>query len=155
MIEKALIEFLHKPILACLFGTRDENLQPKVGRAFGVKINVKTDELTFFVPAFFAAKHFHNFQHNGRIAFTACIPVSHETYQFKGQYEKHEQCSDEDHQKIKANMEAWNEFLSQYYGPQAAAEFSSINYNPAVAITFKVEHIFSQTPGPGAGKKIN
>ena len=36
----------------------------------------------------------------------------------------------------------------------AAALIRAIPYRPSVAITFRVEEVFLQTPGPGAGSKL-
>jgi hypothetical protein len=47
--------------------------------------------------------------------------------------------------------------MLQYGYPEQIAKplILGFRYKPSVAITFRVEEIFLQTPGPEAGKKIS
>jgi hypothetical protein len=155
MISKELKEFLTNPALAFTIGTRDANLQPCAGRGCGVSINEGDNTITVLVPKSVVEPHLLNLKNNGRMAFTAIFPGTHGSFQIKGQYQKHEDATETDHQMIERNLIAWKELLTAFYGPAAATNYDTLIFKPAVGITIKIEDIFNQTPGVGAGKKIN
>lgn len=156
MVPKAIFDLFNTPGSAGIFATRNESLQPNIGRVWGARTNDDGTELTIFTPKLMISEHFGNFLHNGRIAVTVGLaqPGSHLGYQLKGKYLKHEDCKTEDHSFLDNNFNVFREFLTGSYGPEMARLIDQIPYKPAVAITLRVEEIFDQTPGPGAGKKI-
>jgi hypothetical protein len=155
MISKELTDFLSNPALVFLIGTRDEKIQPLVGRACGVQISEDKQSINILVPESIAEPHLLNLKNNGRMAFTAISPGTHSSYQIKGQYKEHEKATEAEHEMADKNKAAFLELLTNFYGAPAAANYSTIVWKPAINITIKAEDIFNQTPGVGAGKKIN
>ncbi len=154
MLTEKLVEFIHGPVVMSI-GTRDERLRPAHTFVAGAIVNQDRETITCFVLQSRAEKIMGNLENNGQIAMTVAHP-SHECYQLKGRYvsshpvEAKEVAIQEIHRtKLLAA-------LLQYGYPEQIAKplILGFCYQPAVAITFRVEEIFLQTPGPEAGKKI-
>ncbi|MBL4715617.1 MAG: hypothetical protein JKX95_03200 [Bacteroidia bacterium] len=150
---KELKSFLADKSLVMCFGSRDNNLQPSVGRAFGVQITSE-DEISFYVPVQMLTKHLVNFENNGQIALTVCKTNNYVTYQFKGEFVEQHSCKDEELAVINKTIAFYRELIIMMGGNEVGTQVDKLQLIPALAITFKVEEIFNQTPGPKAGKKI-
>jgi hypothetical protein len=154
MISEKLVEFIHGPVFLSI-GTRDERLRPAHTFVIGAVVNQDRETIRCFVPQSRARRIIGNLENNGRIALTAGHP-SHECYQLKGRYVSA--------RPVEAQEVAIQEIyrtkllavMLQYGYPEQIAKplILGFQYQPAVAITFRVEEIFLQTPGPEAGKKI-
>ena len=151
MIPEKLVEFMHGPRLMFV-GSRNDKLRPTASWAFGALADGGAGTVTVFIPEVEGAATFENIENNGRVALTVADAPSHETYQFKGQLIETRPCTDADHtvQEIyMSKMVAYHEPLG--YGEEILRGFT---LKPAKAVSFQVEDIFVQTPGPGAGEKI-
>jgi len=153
MIPEKLVEFLQGPVVMNV-GTRDEKLHPFLNWVIGVKVNADRETITFFVHEPQSERMLRNLKDNGRVALVAAEVPSHETYQFKGAYVSSRKSDDHDlalqeiyREKLIAHFKPLGEIWEEYWG--------GIAYTPSVAMTFRVEQIFVQTPGPGAGNKID
>ena len=151
MIPEKLVEFINGPILMVV-GTRDEKLCPSVNRVFGAIVNAGRETITFFVPEILSEKMLRNLTDNGRIALLISEPISHETYQFKGAYISSRKSNDEEIAFQDAYFHKILSHLPKFGVPEEY--WNTLIYKPSLAVTFRVEDIFDQTPGPGAGKKI-
>ena len=137
-------------------GSRDERLRPAQTFAVGAVVHPDRESVTFFVPESRSEKILSHLKTNGRVAL-AVILLTHESYQLKGVYmtsrpvdEKERAIQDIYRSKLVAAM------MQGGYPEQIAQPLVlGCIYQPAVAITFRVEEIFQQTPGPEAGKKIS
>ena len=154
MIPEKIVEFIHGPVFISA-GTRDEKLHPAHVWAVGAVVNPDRETVTFFVPESRSDRILANLKENGRIALAVGSPT-HEAYQLKGVYVSARPADDKD----RAIQEIYRSKLwpfcvqSGYPEPIARPLVLGFVYQPAVAITFRVEEIFRQTPGPDAGKKI-
>ncbi|MBN4049643.1 hypothetical protein JYT36_00280 [Bacteroidales bacterium AH-315-N07] len=155
MIPDKLIEFLKGPVIGAA-GTRDSNLQSSVHRIWGTKVNDDKESMTVYVAEVMADNMLKNLEDNGHIACTIGEPISHENYQFKGKFisSKKSDVVDEAFQD-ECIMKFVEQERKSGMPEEALQVFSKIIYKPSIAITFKVEEIYNQTPGPGAGAKLN
>jgi len=151
MIPEKLVEFIHGPTFMFV-GTRDEKLSASVKKVFGAIVNQDQETITFFVPEIMSEKMLSDLEDNGRVALTMAQMPSHETYQFKGAYISSRKSNDKEISiqdvycdKMALVMEMVG-FPKEYW--------TSCVYKPSVAVTFRVEDMFNQTPSPEAGKKI-
>ena len=151
MIPEKLVEFIDGPT-AMAVGTRDEKLCPAVNRVFGAIVNADRATITFFVPEIMSEKMVRDLKDNGRIALLICEPISHETYQFKGAYISSRKSNEEEIAFQDGYFNKISSHMAQVGTPEEY--WNTLVYKPSVAVTFRVEDIFDQTPGPGAGKKI-
>jgi len=112
--------------------------------------------LVFLVAAPFAARLLQDVGQCPRIALTIEHIGPHETYQFKGDFAgSHEPTPAEraafegcrarfvrDVQEIETRFHFPAETLERYLG------------GPALSVLLRVDEIFRQTPGPGAGRRL-
>ena len=154
MISEKLVEFIHGPVFMAL-GTRNEKLRPAHTFAVGAIVNQDRETLTCFVLQSRAEKIMGNLEDNGKIALTVGSP-SHESYQLKGHYVSLRPTDAKDVAIQEIYRTKLVALMLQYGYPEQIVKpmILGAKYQPAVAITFRVEEIFLQTPGPEAGKKI-
>ena len=153
MIPDRVAEVLHGPAFMQV-GTRDADLRPAHTFAVGAVMHDDRRTVTFFVPESRAARLLSHLQDNGRVAF-AFAWATHEAYQFKGTYVSSRPTTDEDLARQEAYRAKVVTALRQVYPEEIARSFAlGFAYHPAVAVTFRVEQVFLQTPGPGAGTRM-
>lgn len=151
MIPDKLVEFLHGPNLMFV-GTRDAKLRPAASWAFGALADAANDTVTIFVPDIEGETTFRNLEDNGLVALTVAGAATHEAYQFKGKCLETRPSSEQDH----AVQDIYISKLIVHLGPLGYGEeiWTGFVPYPGKAVVFKVEDIFVQTPGPGAGDKL-
>ena len=153
MIPDRVIEVLSGPAFM-LAGTRDAGLRGAHTCVVGAVVHDDRRTITFFVPESRAARLLSDLQDNGRVAFGFGW-ISHEAYQLKGTYLSSRPTTDEDRARQDAYRATLLAALRQAYPVEMARPLAlGFAYNPGVAVTFRVDEIFLQTPGPGAGSRI-
>lgn len=155
MTNQELRDFISRKCFSLMLGTRNNDLQPAVQRAFGVKASEDFSHISFFIPKSLSEQTLANLKENGRAAGTAVDIGTHQTLQFKGEFVSCHDCNDSDMQEFYANMTGFGGFIEKFFGAEALAQMQAFNILPLVSITFKIQDIFNQTPGPGTGQKIN
>ena len=150
MIPDKLVAFVHGPTLSWV-GTRDGRLRPTISWAFGARVSAAIDEITAFIPDVEAKRTKANLEHNGLVAFTVADPISHEAYQFKGKLMGMRPSSDEEHAVQEIQIRKIVTYAAQY--PREL--FEGFTLHPSTAVTFRVQQVFVQTPGPGAGRLLD
>ena len=153
MIPDRVIEVLRGPAFLQV-GTRDAELRPAHHFVVGAVVHDDRQTLTFFIPQARSARILSDLESNGRVAFSGGL-ISHEAYQLKGIYLSWRPASDDDltfQEAYRAKLLA--AACKAYPEEMARALVLGIAYRPSVAITFRVEEVFLQTPGPGAGSKM-
>ena len=152
MIPQKLVEFIHGPVLMFV-GSRSAELRPSASWVAGGIADGEAGTITFFLPDVEAEPVLSNFKDNGLVAFTVTDGISHETYQFKGRYlasrpgDKKDAVLQEIYRsKLRTHLEPYG-FTDEFY--------QTIVFYPCTAVTFEVEDAFVQTPGPGAGEKLD
>jgi hypothetical protein len=155
MIPDRIVEVIHGP--AWMYaGTRDESLHPAQTFVVGAVVHPDRETVTFFVPESRSARILSDLENNGKVALAASW-VTHEAYQLKGHYIS--SCPTD--AKDRAVQELYRSKLlaattrAGYPEQIAKPLVLGYAYEPGVAISFRVEEIFQQTPGPEAGKKIS
>ena len=90
---------------------------------------------------------------SGRISFFVGM-ISHEAYNFKGQFEDLNLLSESD---LKVSEDYRSNVINTITNIGMPEEAAMEKYGkvPDIGITFKVDKVFVQTPGPDAGKLIN
>jgi hypothetical protein len=150
MIADRLVVFLHGPVVSWV-GTRDARLRPTVAWVFGARVSAASDEITAFVPDVEVERTKRNLEQNGLIAFTVVDPISHEAYQFKGKLVEMRPSNDEE----RAVQEIHVSKVISHAAKFPREFFGGFTLHPSTALTLRVEQIFVQTPGPGAGRLLD
>ena len=152
MIPDKMVEFAHGPQLM-FFGSRNAKLRPTATWAFGALADGEAGTLTVFIPEVEGAATFENLHDNGRASLTLADVATHEAYQFKGPHQGTRDCIDADYTVQEIYLSKLTAYLEPFgYGGHI---WNGFMLNPCKAVTFAVEDIFIQTPGPGAGEKID
>jgi hypothetical protein len=120
----------------------------------GAVVHADRETVSFFVPEARSARVLSDLQDNGRVALGIGL-VSHEAYQLKGTYLSSRPTGDEDNALQEAYRAKLLAALRQAYPDQIARPVVlGFAYRPGVAVTFRADEIFLQTPGPGAGNRM-
>ena len=153
MIPDRVVEVLRGPAFMHV-GTRDADLRPSHAFPLGALVGDDLETVTFFVTEWRAKRVLSDLENNGRVAFAAAL-ISHEAYQLKGVYLSSRPATGDEVAFQEAHRAKLCAVLSQWF-PKEVAEglFLGLACRPSVAITFRVEEVFLQTPGPGAGNKM-
>ncbi len=155
MIPDRVVEVLHGPAWIRI-GSRDETLRPAHTMAVGAMVHDDRQTVTVFVPTARSARVLRDLRENGRIAVAVSL-ASHEAYQLKGTYISARPTDDADRARQEARRTALLASALEAGYPEAIARPLTLGlaYTPGVAISFRAEEVFLQTPGPGAGTLLS
>jgi len=155
MIPDRVVEVIHGPAIMYA-GTRNERLHATQTYVIGAVVHADHETLTFFVPKSRSEKILSNLTDNGKIALAVGLPT-HEAYQLKGTYISFRPTDVKDWAVQEAYRSKVLSALLQVGYPEQLVKphVLGLVYRPGIAITFRAEEIFLQTPGPEAGKKIS
>ena len=152
MIPQEIIDYTNGKYFGYV-GSRDENLIPTVRRCWGVKLSPTNDVMILYVLKAQYEQMLKNFQHNGRITVSLADVPDFRAYQLKGQFIKARDMTTDEVNFQQQYRERPKAVMQEYFGISEALAERYV-YHTDLAIEFKVEKIFNQTPGPGAGKKV-
>jgi hypothetical protein len=155
MIPDRVVEAIHGS--AVMFaGTPNERLYPAQTFVIGAIAHSDHETITFFVPESRSERILSDLNNNGRVALAVSL-ITHEAYQLKGVYLSSRPTDAEDQTVQEVyRSKLLSAFLRAGYPEQIAKPLVlGLAYQPGIAITFRAEEIFLQTPGPEAGKKMN
>lgn len=133
-------------------GTRSRQLRPTVASASAVRADAAADTMSFVLPHNEGARIKSDIEDNGLVALTVVEPLSHETYQYKGKYLSSRPGDEHDRALIDIQVAKIAARLDEmgFHGDL----FTRYVFWPGTVVTFRVDDIFIQTPGPSAGKRI-
>lgn len=151
MIEETLAEFLESG-LACAVSTRDASLVPDCVLAAGVRVGRDRKHVTVFLHDAISARSLANLKDNGKIAVTLEHLPDHHAIQLKGTASRVAKAREQDVADATRFHAGFMKEI-EYVGvaPRVARRLAFL---PCVAVTFRVEAVFEQTPGPQAGARI-
>ena len=134
------------------FGVSSKNNKTVHVDTLGVKIDKIKFTLTCFVINSECNKVLEYLNESGRISFFVGM-ISHEAYNLKGQYVSSEKLNNSD---LKISKNYTNKVIDIITSVGLSKEAALEKYGkvPDLGITFKVDKVYIQTPGPEAGKKI-
>jgi hypothetical protein len=155
MIPDRVVEVIHGSAIMYA-GTRDERLRPAQTYVIGAVVHPDHETVTFFVPESRSERILSDLTNNGKIALALGLPT-HEAYQLKGTYISFRPTEAKDRAVQEASRAKVLSALLQAGYPEQLVKphVLGLAYRPGIAITFRAEEIFLQTPGPEAGKKIS
>jgi hypothetical protein len=154
VIPDRVIAFLQGPVFVQI-GTRNAALRPCHASVVGTRVHDDRETVTVLVPTARAGRTLENLADNGRVA-VAAGHVSHESYQIKGTYLSCRPADDADLARQEALRAALLASVVAAGYPESIGRPFALGfaYTPAVAITFRAEEVYQQTPGPDAGTRL-
>ena len=133
-------------------GSANADLKTTHTETFGASLDNENNTVTCFVLSLFAEPILKNLREKGRVSFFFGLP-SHEAYQFKGQFLETREITEEELANTEKVLSVTKNMFDSVGIPREAVErmFGTL---PNLGITFRVEKVFIQTPGPEAGQEI-
>ena len=155
MIPDRVIEVLSGPSFVQL-GTRDESLRPAHTYVIGAMVHEDRQTVTILIPTARAARILPHLESNGRVALGMGM-ASHEAYQLKGTYLGTRPINADDVARQETYRKALLVDALRAGFPEEIARplTQGFAYTPSIAITFRADEVFLQTPGPDAGKRLS
>jgi hypothetical protein len=151
MIQGSLAAFLQEGV-GIHIATRNAALDPNGTRALAVKVEDDGRHLVVYVAGVAAARILSDLEDNGQAAVGFARPIDDKACQVKGLFLAVRDASDDERPFIARQWDGFLASLEQIGIPRAATR-AWITW-PAVAIRLRVNALFDQTPGPGAGSQI-
>jgi len=151
LLGEPLVEFLESGV-SIVVGSRDANNRPECARGLGVKVADDRRTLSLYLNAALAERMRADFADNGRIAIGFSRIVDHRAVQLKGRVIGMRPATEADHAVQDRYLAAFAEQVSYAGLPRSVVR--SVRLRPALAVELEVDELFHQTPGPGAGRRI-
>ena len=151
MLDKELAAFLEEG-LSIYVATRNAQLEPNGARGSAVKVDEDGTHIVVFVPAVSAGTVLQDLRCNGQVAVVMTRPPDDRGCQAKGLFVEAREAIDGEHAFVVAQWERFRDRLEMVGLPRVATDGWVVW--PAVAVRFRVNALFDQTPGPGAGAPI-
>jgi hypothetical protein len=154
MIPGVMVDFLARASVA-IAGTRDASNVPRVRWLTGWAVDDDRASVTCLVPQAFTGGLVRALRDNGRIALVAEVIGPHECYQFKGTWLDSRAIVDGDRRVHEACRQRFVDAVTRHTAGRFTEHALRLRFpEPALAVRFRVEEIFVQTPGPGAGGRL-
>lgn len=151
LIPDELAAFLESG-LAMVVGTRDAALRPDGAAALAVRVHPDRAHLTLFVSDASAARLSRSLAESPRIAVVLDLPSTHRACQVKGTVVSVRPATEAERPEMDRQRDALNLDLESIGVPSAM--FAQWRVWPAVALEIRVQELYEQTPGPGAGDRL-
>ena len=151
MIPDSIVHFLETGV-SVMVGTRNASLMPECTRAWGIQVAPDRHAVTIFLSEIFASETIDNLRANGMIAVTCTRPTDHITCQLKGRVTAITPMT----RTGRDHCRQWHhDFTAELKAVGVPPELPEAwIVEPTVAVEFAVSAVFDQTPGPGAGRKM-
>ena len=151
MLDKQLAAFLEEG-LATHVASRNAQLEPNAARVVALKVDDDLQHVVAFVPTVSAGTVLDDLRSNGQVAIVCTRPPDDKGCQVKGVFTDARDATPDERGFVTAQWERFRDTLEQVGLPRAPTD-SWVTW-PCVAIRFRVNALFDQTPGPGAGAPI-
>jgi hypothetical protein len=150
-LSEELVEFIESGV-SMLVATRDAALRPQVQRAVGAVVAADRASLTVYLTRAVSDRTLANLADNGLIALTSSRPYDHRGIQIKGRMLSMRDSSEADRAHQERYLAGFVEHVYIIGLPRSVMR--QLRIYPSVAVTMSTEDIFVQTPGPGAGRRL-
>ncbi len=151
MLPEELVRFLESGV-SIHVATCDEQLEPHGARVWAVLVEDDRAHLTAFVHESDAPGLLHDLETNGQLALGFSRPTDHRSCQLKGSFAGSRAAVEADRPRLAEQGEKLLRELEGLGVPRAL--LAGARTWPCVALRVRVEEMYSQTPGPGAGERL-
>jgi hypothetical protein len=151
MIDRHLASFLQEGI-AIQLGTRNAHLEPNGVRVVAAAVEADAHHVVAYVPEPAARDVLPDLESNGQAAIVFSRPPDERACQLKGTFAGARGADADERAFVQAQWDRWLDRLATIGYPRPM--FEHWTTWPCVAIRIRVNAIFNQTPGPGAGAPL-
>jgi hypothetical protein len=146
-----LVEFVESGVSA-LVGTRDARLRPEALRAVGCIVSKDRKVLAMLLPEMTGRRTIANLEAGSPVAVTFSRIVDHRTVQVKGTCLRVRPAAPGEQDAARRYLAAFTEAL--YFIGLSRAIVRRMSVEPCMVAEIDVRELFEQTPGPGAGARM-
>jgi hypothetical protein len=140
---------------AVTVASRDSNLVASVAKAIATHVSPARDEVTIYLIGSKSATLLRDLKECGILAAAFSQPSTHRTIQLKGQVREIRPVADHELGIIARGMDNFAVDLGTIgYSEAFSRAFLAYDRTDLIAVSFTVDAAFAQTPGPGAGRKL-
>ena len=150
-LSEELVEFIESGV-SMLVATRDAALRPEVQRAVGAVVSADRASLTVYLTRGVSDRTLANLENNGQIALSSSRPYDHRGIQIKGRMLSIRDSTEADRVPQERYLAGFVENVYIVGLPRSVMR--QLRIYPSVAVTMSIENVFVQTPGPGAGRRL-
>ena len=151
LVTDELVAFLAQGV-SVLVGTCDRAGVPACMRATGLLLTPDRQQATVYLPEVTSRNTVTNVRDNPRVAVYASYPLDHKSYQMKGPVLDVSPAPESARALIEAYVATWSSVLEVIGMPSEMARL--LAQWPSVALTLRIDELYLQTPGPGAGAAV-
>jgi flavin reductase (DIM6/NTAB) family NADH-FMN oxidoreductase RutF len=138
--------------------TCDAEGAPELARVWGLTLDTEADEIVICVPSASGQRLLTNLEQNGHIAVNVTSPQNYRSFQAKGRVIAIASASADERDRVSAHHEAFIESVVAIGMPrEMSRRLFAVELEECpdlTAVRMKVEVLFDQTPGPGAGARL-
>lgn len=136
--------------------SRDARRLPSVVRAAGCRVDRAAGQVTLLLATRQCGQLLADIAATGALAVVFSEPSTHRTLQFKGSDARATALQPGDHDLVAAHRQAFvDEIVPLGYTRELALTVHSVPQDELCAVTFSVDAVFEQTPGPRAGARVD
>lgn len=147
--------FINGPVSISV-ASRDSNLVPSLARAYGCRLNGGRREVTIFLPIARSTTVVGDLRAGAPVSVVFSRPSTHRTLQLKAPRAQVAPLAMGDREILLSYAECFGgEIRSLGYPETFVRAMVAPAAEDAVAVTFSPEAVFEQTPGPGAGRRLD
>lgn len=148
--------FIEDGRISITAASRDVRRLPSVVRAASCRLDGSRCQLTLLLATRQAAQLLADIDATGAIAAVFSEPSTHRTLQFKGSDARRSEVLPGDDARVAAHQGAFvDEIVPLGYTRELALTIHDVPAGELSAVTFSVDAVFEQTPGPKAGAKVS
>jgi hypothetical protein len=151
MLDKQLSAFIEEGH-ASYIASRNERLEPNAARVSALKVDEDGQHVTAFVPTVSAGPVLDDLRANGQVAVVLTRPTDDRGCQVKGVFIDARDAAPEERALVVRQWERFRDTLERVGLPRTATD-AWIHW-PCIAVRLRVNALFDQTPGPGAGAPL-
>jgi hypothetical protein len=152
MLSQQLAGFLQEG-LSSHIASRNERLEPSAARVTALLVEPDGLHIVAFVPAVSAGQLMPDLRANGQVAVVCARPPDERGCQVKGVFVDAREARDDERALVIAQWERFRDKLAMVGLPRVATD-AWVTW-PCLAIRLRVQALFDETPGPGAGASLN
>jgi hypothetical protein len=151
-LSEELVAFLGSGV-SFLVASRDAELRPFMSKALAVRCGDDRRSLTVYVAKAASASLLAVLAPSSPIAVTAARVATHQTVQIKGVVTGLRDAGDDERSIVETQAAGYTSSLEVVgFAPGVVRRLVTW---PAAAIELRIEGLFEQTPGPGAGRSLD
>lgn len=151
MLSEDLATFISSGV-SIYIGTRDAELDPHGMRAWALRVDDDRKHVVAYLHEGSSARILRDLRQNGQVALAVSRPVDHRSCQLKGMFVASRPCLPAEREEVERQADGFLGDLQTIGIPRMLTARWSVW--PCVAVEIRVEHVYEQTPGPGAGEPM-